>query len=251
MKRIKFKRKKKHKKINLLFLTIVFAICLSIFFIYLIDKKITPVLLRYATVETKRFSTILINQAIDDEVIELMDDNSLFTVTKSSSDEIQMVDFNTKRVNEVLEFINKKIGQKLTSLEKGEINDLNFVDSFKGVNFDKLKKGVVCEVPAGIIISSSLLSNMGPLIPVKLSFIGQVTTNLKTKVKNYGINNAYVEVSVHVEVTQKITMPISTEEVPVSLDIPLTVKMIQGKVPSFFSNASGENSNLFSLPTNE
>ena len=136
---------------------------------------------------------------------------------------------------------------KLKQLESGNIKDIDVVDTFKGVNFKDLKKGIVCEVPVGIIFSNSLLSNMGPMIPVRLSFIGDVMTKLKTNVKNYGINNVYVEVNVHVEVVQKITMPISTSEVLVSLDIPMTAKMIQGKVPTYFGGSS-DGTNLFTLP---
>ncbi len=248
MKKIRLKPRKKRNKLKIVITSLLIAVLISIILIYLIDRKISPIILGYAETEVKRFSTILINQAIDDEVIENIDD-SVFEINKNSSDEIQTVDFNTKKVNQVLELVNKKINTNLKKLEAGKIKDLDFVDTFKGVNFTDLKKGVVCEVPAGIVFSKSLLSNMGPMIPVKLSFIGQVITNLKTKVKNYGINNAYVEVSIHVEVTEKITMPISTKEVPVSLDVPLTVKMIQGKVPTYFAGSS--NSNLFSLPTTE
>lgn len=249
MRKIKLKKRKKHKKLNILVITIFLSIILSIMMVILMDKKITPILLRYATSETKRFSTILINQSIDKDVLEKLD-SELFVVSKDSKNEIQMVDFNTKKVNEVLEFVTQKISDNLKKLESGEIKDLDFVDSFKGVNYKDLKKGIVCEVPAGVLFSSSLLSNMGPMIPVKMSFIGQVLTNLKTKVKNYGINNVYLELSIHVEVTQKITMPISTKEVPVMVDIPLTVKMIQGQVPTYVAGNIGS-SNLFSLPIEE
>lgn len=248
MGRIRLRKKKKRK--NIFFFCIVLSIILSVLVVHLIDKKVTPILLRYAKSETRRFSTIVINNAVDDEVIDKLNNEDIFMVTKNNSDEIQMIDFDTKKVNGVLEFINKKITNDLRGLEDGNIKDLDVVDTFKGVNFKNLKKGIVCEVPVGIVFSNSLLSNMGPVIPVKLSFIGDVMTKLKTNVKNYGINNVYVEVNVHVEVVQKITMPISTSEVLVSLDIPLTAKMIQGKVPTYFAGSSGKE-NLFSLPNEE
>ena len=248
MKRVVFRKIKKHKKYNIIFITIIMSIIISIFLVHFIDKKITPILFKYSSGEARRFSNILINGAIDDEVLEKINDDEIFNVSKNNSEEIQMVSLNTSKINEVLEFINNKITSRLKNLEEGNIRDLEFVDTFKGSNFKNTKRGVVCEVPFGIVFSSSLLSNMGPIIPVKLSFIGDVTTELKTNLKNYGINNVYVSVLAHIEVREKITMPISTKEVLVSLDIPLTAKMIQGKVPLYFSSGNNDNSNLFSLP---
>ena len=89
---------------------------------------------------------------------------------------------------------------------------------------------------------------MGPVIPVRFTFIGEVTTNLKTKVKTYGINSVYMEVSIHVEVRQRITMPLRTKEVKSALDIPLTIKIIQGTIPNYYQNQILGDSSLFSLP---
>ena len=101
------------------------------------------------------------------------------------------------------------------------------------------------------MFGNSLFANLGPVIPVKLSFLGQVTTHLNTKVESYGINNAYLELYVHIEVVERITMPTMTEEQKVKLDIPLTMKIIQGKVPTYYQGGLKENSQLFTLPIDE
>ena len=103
MGRVVLRKIKKHKKY------IIISVIVSIFLVHFIDKKITPILFRYASGETKRFSTILINGAIDDEVLEKINDDEIFNVYKNSSEDIQMVSLNTNKVNEVLEFINNKI----------------------------------------------------------------------------------------------------------------------------------------------
>jgi len=39
-----------------------------------------------------------------------------------------------------------------------------------------------------------LLSNLGPKIPVKFDLVGEVIINIETKITNYGINNAMMEI---------------------------------------------------------
>ena len=70
---------------------------------------------------------------------------------------------------------------------------------------------------------------------------------INTKVTNYGINNALLEVSVNIKLTLKVILPISTKEVNVETNVPIAIKMIQGNVPNYYSN--GLNSN-FSIPLN-
>lgn len=219
---------------------------MAIILLYFLGKKLHPILLKYATTETKRFSIIVINQAVDEKIVKKIDRN-IFKIEKNNSGEIEAIDFDNQKVNNLLKIINNEVEKKLQDLEKGNIKDINVVDTFRGVRYRKVKEGIVCEFPAGIAFSNPLLVNIGPKIPVRLSFIGEVTTTLKSKVKSYGINNAYLELGAHIEVMQKITMPISTKEVKVEVDVPLTIKVIEGKVPTYYQNSNTKSSN-FSLP---
>ncbi len=247
--RVHCKNKKGRNKKFIIWI-LVLVLITSFLLLQFISKKVNPIILRYATVEAKRFTTALINSAVDEDVIKQIDD-SIFTITKNTNGEIQTVDFNAKEVNRILNLISEKIEGRLLKMEEGNVDELNVSRALKGYNFAKLKKGIVCEIPAGVLFGNSLFANLGPVIPVKLSFLGQVTTHLNTKVESYGINNAYLELYVHIEVVERITMPTMTEEQKVKLDIPLTMKIIQGKVPTYYQGGLKENSQLFTLPIDE
>ena len=230
--------------------TIILAFLSSFFFIKLMRKKINPVLLRYSTVELKIFSTNLINSAVNKKIIDSID-KALFSVEKDKNGKIQTLDYNTKKANILLEEIAKSVQKKVLDLENGNIKDLNISENFKGKHFPKTKSGVVCEIPMSTIFSNSLLSNIGPVIPIKLSFIGSVVTNLNTKIKSYGINTIYLETTIHVELSEIITMPMMTKEQIVSVDIPLIIKVIEGTIPNYYyKNGLNENSNSYVLPIN-
>ena len=228
--------------------TLIMAFLSSFFLIKLIATKVNPIIYRYSTVEAKRFTTILINSSVSRNIAKNIDED-LFKVEKDSSGNIQMLDYNTKKVNNLLEKITKNVQDELLNLEHGKIDNLNVSDSLKGKNFSKVKRGVVCELTTSSIFSNSLLANIGPTIPIKLSFVGAVVTNLNTKVKSYGINNLFLEVNIHIEIDERITMPMMTKEIKVAVDIPLTMKVIQGKIPNYYyQNGLVENSNSYSLP---
>lgn len=228
--------------------TLIMAFLSSFFLIKLIATKVNPIIYRYSTVEAKHFTTILINSSVSRNIAKNIDED-LFKVEKDSSGNIQMLDYNTKKVNNLLEKITKNVQDELLNLEHGKIDNLNVSDSLKGKKFSKVKSGVVCELPTSSIFSNSLLANIGPTIPIKLSFVGAVVTNLNTKVKSYGINNLFLEVNIHIEIDERITMPMMTKEIKVAVDIPLTMKVIQGKIPNYYyQNGLVENSNSYSLP---
>ena len=99
-----------------------------------------------------------------------------------------------------------------------------------------------------MIFFNGLLGNSGPLIPIKLNFIGQVTSNIKTKVQSYGINSVYFEVSISVEVKERVSMPLRSKDVTVKTSIPIAMKIIQGSIPNYYTSPFSSDSGQFSLP---
>ena len=115
--------------------------------------------------------------------------------------------------------------------------------------YKKIKRGVLCELPLNVLKNNITLSNIGPTIPIKLSFSGNVKTKTKTTTKNYGINNIVVEVIVVVEINEQITMPTSSKETTLTIEAPLVLKIIQGKVPEYYEtdlNGNSVTSTIFS-----
>ena len=91
---------------------------------------------------------------------------------------------------------------------------------------------------------------IGPKIPVRLHYTGDVNSNITTKITSYGINNALIEIGVHLEVTVQVILPFSSSVKKLENDIPIAIKMIQGKIPSFYSGSILKNSDTFTLPIN-
>lgn len=235
------------RNLKILLIVNLLAILVSYCLVQKLGKKLNPIIRSYSLIEAERFGVYMINYSLDKDFISDLDDD-IFTTTTNSNDEIQIIDFKTKKVNELLEKATNRIQKNLIDLENGEIREFDFSNTLEGFDFKKIKKGVVCEIPEGIIFSNVLLANSGPSIPIKLNFIGQVSSNIQTKVESYGINSVYLEVFIHVEVKERVTMPLRTEEVTVSTDIPLAMKIIQGNIPNYYQSPIISDSREFSLP---
>lgn len=236
------------KKINLLIFSFILVFIIIILLFRIINERINPILFDYATLESRKFASIIINKAIEKNVATDLVIEDLYIVSKKENNEIISVDFNPAIVNKVLTKVTSSVQMNLKNLEEGNLDLLEASDDVL-IYYDKenLKKGIIFRIPSGIVFNNSLLTNIGPKIPVRFTLVGDVLSGINTKVTNYGINNALLEVSVNIKLTLKVILPISTKEVNVETNVPIAIKMIQGNVPNYYSN--GLNSN-FSIPLN-
>ena len=231
MKKIKLK-KRKHSKLNF-FLFVIILIIISIVFLFTyINKKITPVFLEYAEFQASKIATYVISKAIDEEVSKNLDIEDLFISSKDSSGNIKSLDFNPITINKISNLIKSNIFEYLEDLENGNIEKIKNTALFSS----RINEGIVFEIPSGIVFNNVLLANIGPKVPVKLSLTGDILTNIHTKVTDYGINNAVVEVVINVEVYEQVILPFTTKRVTINTDIPIAVKLIQGEIPSYYFN---------------
>ena len=223
-------RLRSHKKIKLSTKISCIIIVLIICTYLLVDysgKKVMPVIMNQAKIDCKKMAIVTIKNSLNDDVLSI-------SVTSNS-----------------LSFLSKTtliVSDNLRKLEKGEIDDISFINSD---NYDvkNLKNGVISEVPMGIITNNVLLSNLGPKIPVKINLIGNVVSSVETKVRNYGINSALIEIYANIEVTEEVIIPFQTERIKITNNIPVAIKIINGSVPDYYSDGKlNSSSNILSLP---
>lgn len=231
---MKLKKRKKIKPVILLMLLIP-----SITYIItnFINKKISPQLINYASIEIKKLSNLIITKSIKTENLEKLNIEDLFIITKNEKEEILTVDVNTVTLNKIILQSTINIQENLKRLEQGKINNNN----------EENKNGVVLKIPLGQIYNNFLLNNLGPKIPVKLKILGDIETKVNTNIKNYGINNALIEITLDISVKEKVILPINTEEITVTQTIPVAIKIIKGTVPNYYSGEINKSS-TFSIP---
>ena len=227
--------KRKNKRNNILFLIlliITLVIILSFMFINYYSKKAYPILKSYAEAETKKLTILIINKAVTKQLYN-MDAEELFKVTYNKDGEIILIDFDTKKTSKILSNMTSLVELNMRAVEEGKIDMIELPEnSLSNYNMELLSKKIICEIPFGLTTGSSLLSNIGPKIPVKISLVGDVSTNFSTEIVEYGINNALLKVIVNISVTTKVILPITSEDLTINANIPIGMKVIQGKIPN-------------------
>lgn len=234
-------------KRNLFIGTILITLVISFVVLNGINKIISPVLLNYTELEMQKISTTIINRAVNKQLANNIDINELFTIIKSPTGEIQTIDFNPTIVNKVLNTTTNVVLVNLKAIEEGNIDLIELPEILIGKE-DNLKKGIVYELPIGVVTNNTFLSNLGPKIPIKLNVISGVESNIDTSIKEYGINNALIEVYVDVSVTLQVNIPFISKRVKVESKIPVAMKVIQGIVPKYYGGNLSEKSNILSIP---
>ena len=215
------------KKIRILVIVIILTITLSIVFVRLINDKITPLVLDYSIGEMKRITSIIINRSINSDILNKVDMDNLFVVTKNN-DEIIMVSLDSIIVNKITDIISDACEDNLRLVEEGKYDIL------------KQKFNIGEEyfyVPSGIIFKNTLFSSIGPKIPINLKMIGNVKSEIKADVKEYGINNSLITISSEIIVEMMVILPFSSDYITINNYVPISIKLIQGKVPQIYGGS--------------
>ncbi len=239
----------KLSKGNVLTITCLLVILCVFFVFHWASSVLTPKLEAYAEAELHRFSALIINKMIVKEINDTISIEDLFIVSKDSSDSIHTVDFNPIAVNRLLSIITNSIQTDFQNLEQGNYEDLNLEDNaLSDFDMDLLKRGIVFTIPSGMVFDNPLLSNLGPKIPVRFSLTGDITSKINTKITNYGINNAMVEVNADVTIRERMILPFLTKDIEITVSVPIVMKLIQGTVPDYYFNGIDKNSNIVTVP---
>ena len=219
MKRIK-------KKSGLFLLILLIIMTISIIIVRVINKQITPIVMKYSTSEMKRIVSVIINRSVNSDILNKEDMDNLFIISKSNNGEISSITLDSIIVNRITDNISDACEDNLRLIEEEKYLEIK-------------KKFNIGEeyffVPSGIIFNNNLLNRLGPKIPIAMKMIGNVTSGIKTEVKEYGINNSLITISVEITVEIMVILPFSSDYISISNDVPFVIKLIQGKVPQLYS----------------
>ena len=159
-------------------------------------------------VNSKQNSLKHIEQIIKEEVVQ--NDYEFFSES-ISVDGVVICAFDSNLANKVL------------SLTMNKLKEIS-VDYHNSGEFTVFIPASYLFMPSSYIFPSVKLS-------VETSNIMYYEANLKTNITEYGINNTLVELIMEVIIKYQIYIPLMVSEVDNQIDIPLAIKLINGKVP--------------------
>lgn len=233
MKRFKTKNIKKERIDLLIFIVAI----ITVIFLHYYNKNISPKVLELGKDKIGEITTIYIKNDIMPKQTDL---NRLIKVNTFDG-EIKDVDIDMDYANVVMDEVVEKIENNITKLESGDISTFKNANELKSYN-----NNLFIKIPLGLSFDGLLFSNLGPKIPVKISFYEHVLGNVDVELSEYGINNALLKVYMIVSLEQKITIPYSKEKVNQDYKLLLGSKVINGTVPSIYGSSYKKSSSILS-----
>lgn len=236
---------------HVLLLTTLFFILSTVVGLWIIDRKIEPTLMRYAESQTTKIATLVINKAINEQVVSGMDTTDLIEYVPISEGKRTVIQYNAEVINKIKAETVSLVQANINEAEKGNLKAL---ESQTDVEFDSRMEdssgGLVYYIPLGKATNNVLLANHGPNIPVQFTAIGDVVTDVVWTQKPLGINNTWIEASIRVIVNVQIIIPFGTKVTTIQEDIPIGTFLHEGEVPQFFNNGGG-GAPAIELPTSQ
>ena len=209
------KNLKRKQKIVKIFIIMIIAFST----VKIVLDAISPIFEALCEDKAKSIATIISNN----EATNVMKDHTydeLFTIEKDNDGNITMIKSNVIQINEIISDVAVKIQNSIN--ERGKENIKITIGSFTG---------------------SKLLSGRGPGIPIKISSIGNVETDLRSEFSAQGINQTLHRVYLQVDCEVSILTPYNTISEKVSNQVLLIENVIVGKIPNTYYNLDGIDSN--------
>lgn len=170
------------------------------------------------------------------------DVGEILQIVRKENGDISLVRYDTKKLNQFTIELTSLLTKDLDLMVKGDFEELDLdIGRISSNSYLKVDEGILFLISLGSATGNSLLANIGPKIPLNLSVIGNVQTDIHSKVSNYGLNNALIEVFVDVQIQMVIQMPFLSEKTKIKKSIPLTMEMIQGDIPNYYLDGEGKN----------
>lgn len=223
---------KKKPIIKKILLTIVIILVLSFNFLSFIGNKITPKVTSLAKVSLNHH----IKNVASNFKEYTYNNKDILIPTYNNKNEVTSLTYDMKVVYEIAGAFTSNIKSSL----KEKNNNIPFITE---TNNNK----ILFMIPIGALSNQALFTNMGPKIPVQIYFVDNVFTEIKTKVTDYGINNALIEIYLSINLTYEIVSPFVREQVTLNYNLPIDQKIITGVVPNIIGHTFATKTTFFNV----
>lgn len=206
---------KRKQKIAKIFIIMIIAFST----VKIVLDAILPIFDTLCQDKAKSIATIISNEEATNVMKEHTYDE-LFTLEKDKDGNITMIKSNIIPINEIISNVAVKIQNTIN--QRGREN---------------------IEIALGSFTGFKLLSGKGPGVPIKISSIGNVETDLRSEFSEKGINQTLHRVYLQVDCEVSILTPYNSISEKISNQVLLIENVIVGKIPSTYYNLEGVDSN--------
>lgn len=206
---------RKKQKITKIFIIMVIAFST----VKIVLDAILPIFDTLCKDKAKSIATIISNEQATNVMREHTYDE-LFTIEKDNNGNITMIKSNVYAINEIISDVAVKIQNEIEKRGREDI-----------------------EIALGSFTGVKLLAGKGPGVPIRISSIGNVETDIRSEFTAKGINQTLHRIYLQVECEISILTPYEDITQKIANQVLIAENVIVGKIPSTYYNLEGINTN--------
>ncbi|NRG43184.1 sporulation protein YunB [Bacillus sp. CRN 9] len=216
-----------------LLITFFIFILLTLSGLLLINKNIEPMLMEIAETQARQFSAQAINEAIATEIsnVDVRD-----LIIKHDDGDSASYSTNPQIYNRVISATTSSVQEYLNLVESGNVDQLKALKNGELIDFDASSSegGMIYEIPLGMATKITLFSRLGPKVPIRFEFLGDVVSSIDTKVIETGVNNTFLEIFIVINVRMKVIVPLMERNIETANSVKIGDIFLQGNVPQYY-----------------
>ncbi|MBS6374912.1 MAG: sporulation protein YunB [Erysipelotrichaceae bacterium] len=176
--------------------------------------------------EAKTQVNIAINNLVT-KVLANIDYNrdDLVRITSDHDGNVSQVEYDTLKLNQILYASLDTIDDSLQAAQEGKKDPITDRVFFH--------EGIVYELPLGYLTHISMLSDVGPTLPIRMKILNHVNGEIKTISEPYGMNNTLLKIVLQVRIEAQAITVLNVNDISVVSEIPLVIQLVNGDIPNF------------------
>ena len=208
-----------------LFVLLVLFVFTTVQGIYYVENSLRPAAITVAEAYTKKQAAKMINDSIIERISNDANYSKLINFREGQGGKISAGYFDLQEATRIQ-------AKAVTSIQ----------DALSGMGQKVLK------IPMGMALDNSLLADLGPDIPVKVTPSGIVKSNVGVETRDVGINQSVHILYLDIQVETSVIIPFTSKKTVIETRAPLAYLWTAGDVPQVVYNAKGEQLGTTSAP---
>lgn len=179
--------------------------------------RLAPLIREMGSAEAENAVTLAINRVLAEMLRSgELDYSELVRLEKDESGTVTAVYANMGRINLLRAEITRSVMREILSGDKVELR-----------------------LPLGNLLGSTLLSGLGPGLPLRILAVESIKTDMSSRFSAAGINQTLHQIRVELQVNVRVLVPGGITGGSVAIRIPIAETLILGRVPESYTYFEG------------
>lgn len=206
---------------------IVVVISLIIGSSVMIYIQLIPHIKDYGRMEVQRFQQLVISHSYLTQESQYQD---LVIIERNQQGEIELIDFDLIKVNQLASQIVKDIENTFSLIEEGTYQAID--ESYYQRRMEKISQdGIISQISIASLLHLPLLNKVLPHISLRFKNVSSVGSSIVKSIENYGVNHVMVELGIEVTINMTMIYPFFEQYQSHRIRIPILLEIFQGQVP--------------------